>query len=154
MTDEKPQSVTTMEPLSITAPTLLVNDIEVSKVFYRDKVGLPLFRSNESFANFKTDCAILALWEADHVARHLDCVIAPAPDQAQRLIMACELKTKKAVDYHYEQMLANGVIFLREPKVYPWNVYAAFFRDPDNYLWEIFTWHEGGPEAGGHQIFD
>jgi catechol 2,3-dioxygenase-like lactoylglutathione lyase family enzyme len=154
MTDKQMDKSVAMEPVSITAPTLLVKDIEVSKAFFRDQMGLPLFRENESFASFKTDCANLALWEADHVARELDCEIAEVPDQAQRLIMACEFQTKEAVDHHYAFMVANDVTFLEPPRVYPWNCYSAFFRDPDDFLWEIFTWHDGGPEAGGHAIHE
>jgi uncharacterized protein len=142
-----------MEPLSLTAPTLLVKDVTRSMEFYRDKVGFPLFRSNESFANFKTECAILALWEAQHVEKALGVSLAAVPDKAQRIILACEFESVDMVDVHYERMVRNGVVFLEPPKAFPWNVYATYFNDPDGYLWEIFAWQEGGPEAGGHEVF-
>lgn len=142
-----------MEPLSLTAPTLLVQDVARSVAFYRDQVGLPLYRSNESFANFRTECAILALWEARHVERELGCKVAPVPDAAQRLILACEFESEAMVDFHYERMHRNGVPFLAAPKAFVWNVYAAYFSDPDGYLWEIFAWREGGPAAGGHEVY-
>ena len=51
----------------ITAPTLLVADIDRSTAFYRDQVELELYRTNEGFANFKMGDLILALWQLDHV---------------------------------------------------------------------------------------
>jgi catechol 2,3-dioxygenase-like lactoylglutathione lyase family enzyme len=142
-----------MEPLSLTAPTLLVENVARSVFFYRDRVGFELYRSNESFANFRTECAILALWEARHVERELGCKVAPVPDAPQRIILACEFGAESAVDFHYQRMERNGVPFLAPPKAFPWNVYAAYFADPDGYLWEIFAWREGGPSAGGHEIY-
>jgi catechol 2,3-dioxygenase-like lactoylglutathione lyase family enzyme len=138
--------------LPLTAPTLLVSDVARSREFYRDKVGLTLYRTNEGFANFKTDCAILALWQADYFERAVGCKVAAPPDNTQRIILACELASPDLVDRHYERMSHNGVSFLGAPKAYAWNVYAAYFRDPDNYLWEIFAWQEGGPAAGGHEV--
>lgn len=142
-----------MEPLSLTAPTLLVENVARSVFFYRDKVGFELYRSNESFANFRTECAILALWEARHVERELGCKIAPVPNAPQRIILACEFGSESAVDFHYQRMEHNGVPFLAPPKAFPWNVYATYFSDPDGYLWEIFAWQVGGPSAGGHKIY-
>jgi len=31
-----------------------------------------------------------------------------------------------------------------EPQAYPWNAYACYFTDPEDNLWEIYTWLEGG----------
>ncbi len=142
-----------VESLSLTAPTLLVSDVERSLAFYRDQVGLELYRTNEGFACFKTDRAILALWEASHVERSIGCELAPRPEGTQSIMLACELPTTSAVDHHYARLVRNDVPFLGEPKAYPWNVYAAYFKDPDGYLWEIFSWREGGPSAGGHDEF-
>ena len=139
--------------LPLTAATLLVSSVERSLAFYRDQVCLDLYRTNDGFACFKTNGAILALWEATHVSRSLGFELSAPPQGSQRIILACELPTMSAVDYHYSVLVGNDVPFLGEPKAYPWNVYAAYFEDPDGYLWEIFAWREGGPAAGGHDEF-
>ena len=142
-----------VESLPLTATTLLVSNVERSLAFYRDQVGLKLYRLNEGFACFKTECAILALWEASHVERSMGIRLSSRSEGSQGIILACELQTTDAVDDHYGRLLRNGVPFLGEPRAYPWNVYAAFFSDPDDHLWEIFAWREGGPAAGGHDEF-
>lgn len=138
--------------LVITAPTLLVKDIERSKEFYRDMVGLELFRTNEKFANFKMGDLILALWELDHVQESVAFEAITSAPEHHNSIMACLLESCAAVDAQYERLQRNGVVFLYPPKSFPWNVYATYFTDPDGFMWEIFAWQEGGPEAGGHAI--
>ncbi len=138
--------------LVITAPTLLVADVERSKAFYRDKVGLELYRTNEGFANFRMGDLILALWELDHVQNALGYEADILSAKYHNSIMACLLDSTAAVDAQYERLLANGVEFFHPPKSLPWNCYATYFADPDGFLWEIFAWQGGGPEAGGHTI--
>jgi len=140
------------QPLVITAPTLLVADIERSVAFYRDKVGLELFRTNEGFANFKMGDLILALWQRDHVQASIQFDADSAAANHHNSIMACLLDSASAVDAHYQRLAENGVEFFYPPKAFPWNVYATYFTDPDGFVWEIFAWLEGGPEAGGHAI--
>ena len=142
-----------VQSLPLTAATLLVSSVERSLAFYRDQVGLELYRTNDGFACFRTERAILALWEASHVARALGFELSAPPQGSQRIILACELPTISAVDYHYSILVDNAVPFHGEPRAYAWNVYAAYFEDPDRYLWEIFAWREGGPAAGGHDEF-
>ena len=141
------------ESLPLTAATLLVSSVERSLAFYRDRVGLELYRTNDGFACFRTNGAILALWEASHVAQAIGLELAAPPRGSQRIMLACELPTMSAVDYHHSVLAGNGVAFRGEPKAYPWNVYAAYFEDPDGYLWELFAWRDGGPAAGGHHEF-
>ncbi len=33
----------------------------------------------------------------------------------------------------------------RAPADYPWNARCAYFTDPDDTLWELYAWLEGGP---------
>ena len=42
------------------------------------------------------------------------------------------------------ELLARGVPFLVGPQAYPWNAYACYFTDPEDNLWEIYTWQQGG----------
>jgi hypothetical protein len=44
----------------------------------------------------------------------------------------------------HQELSARGVPFLVEPQAYPWNAYACYFTDPEDNLWEIYTWLAGG----------
>lgn len=138
--------------LVITAPTLLVSDIKQSTSFYRDQVGLELYRTNDGFANFKMGGLILALWQLDHVDTSIGHRFEPIAPNSQHSIMACLQDSCADVDACYQRIKGNGVEFLYPPRSFPWNVYACYFKDPDGFMWEIFAWQEGGPEAGGHDI--
>lgn len=138
--------------LVITAPTLLVSDIKRSTAFYRDQIGLELYRTNDSFANFKMGGLILALWQLDHVGASIEHRFNTIAPTSQHSIMACLQDSCAAVDASYQQLKRKGVKFLYPPKSFPWNVYACYFKDPDGFMWEIFAWQEGGPQAGGHDV--
>ncbi len=147
-----PDTLSNAKSLRITAPTLLVADIERSIAFYRDQVGLTLFRTNDAFANFKMGDLILALWQLDHVQESIGYDADISAARFHNSIMACLLDSRAAVDAHYQRLRDNGVAFLYPPKAFPWNVYATYFVDPDGFMWEIFAWLDGGPEVGGHVI--
>ena len=53
----------------ITDFCFLVEDVERSVAFYRDKLGFTLRTKAEGFADFKTEHVAFALWEIDHIAK-------------------------------------------------------------------------------------
>jgi uncharacterized glyoxalase superfamily protein PhnB len=58
---------------------------------------------------------------------------------------AAELPSPAAVDAVYRELNALDVKFTRPPADYPWNARCAYFTDPDDNLWEIYAWLDGGP---------
>ena len=57
---------------------------------------------------------------------------------------AIQVESSERVQRYIRSSLARGVPFLVEPQAYPWNAYACYFTDPEDNLWEIYTWQEGG----------
>ena len=121
---------------------LLVEDLERATRFYRDVVGFALRRQAPGFADFFTGGATLALWELKHMTSHLK--LTEKKQTGWRMMAAMQLESAAQVDETHRELSGRGVAFLTEPRVYGWNAYAAYFSDPEENLWEIYCWQEGG----------
>ncbi len=113
------------------AVCLLVNDFEHSLTFYRDIIGLEVNSTNDEFEDFKlagTSLAIfsrktaITMFPAKHMGKAGGAVygfqVADVPE-------ICKiLKTK-------------GVEIFEGPKTTEWGQTVAYFKDPDDNIWEI-----------------
>jgi catechol 2,3-dioxygenase-like lactoylglutathione lyase family enzyme len=122
----------------VTDCCLLVPNVDRSVEFYRDRLGLRLKRRDIGFAEFDIEGATLALWEASDVQRHLgkDAV----SNEGHWFMGAFEFQSAEALLDAYNQFKSRGVTFVKEPRDWPWGARAAYFKDPDGYLWEIYAW--------------
>ena len=117
--------------------------------FYRDKLGFTLRTKAEGFADFKTEHVAFALWEIDHIAKTVGISSKRAGPGVHKSIGAIELKKPAEVDALYDQLVARGVTFVSPPKDYPWQARCVYFTDPDEYIWEIYSWLD---ELGGKRF--
>jgi uncharacterized protein len=132
---------TPAEPISDVC--LLVRDLDQAIAFYRDRVGFQLRRLAPGFADFSTAGVILALWQVDHMQSHLK--LPPGPrGTGWKTMAAIQVKDSERVRALHQELSGRGVPFLAAPEAYPWNAYACYFNDPEDNLWEIYTWLEGG----------
>lgn len=136
---------------AITDICILVEDIERTVDFYTNKLGFVLRRRAEGFADFHARGITLAAWELDHIHQHAGVSNLRAPVGAHKAVIAVQISDPAAIDALYAELTAKGVRFQGPPKNYPWNARCAYFHDPDDTLWEIYAWLEGGPEAA-HSI--
>ena len=128
--------------LSISDVCLLVDDLERAIAFYRDRVGFELRRVAPGFADFFTAGVTLALWQVDHIQTHLG--LPPRPKGGSRTMAAIQVESSTKVRALHQELAARGVPFVAQPRAYPWNAFACYFTDPDENLWEIYTWQDGG----------
>ena len=129
---------------SISDICFLVQDLERAIAFYRDRVGFQLRRLAPGFADFFTGGVTLALWQVDHMQSHLQLPAGPAARGGWRTMAAIQVESSEQVQIMHGELSARGVPFVAEPQAYPWNAYACYFTDPEDNLWEIYTWLEGG----------
>jgi catechol 2,3-dioxygenase-like lactoylglutathione lyase family enzyme len=132
------------EASRITDVCLLVKDLDRAVAFYRDRLGFQLRRLAPGFADFFTDGVTLALWQVDHMQDHLGLKPGSGPGGGWRTMAAIQVESSDRVLSMHRDLVARGVTFLVEPKAYPWNAFACYFSDPEENLWEIYTWLEGG----------
>jgi catechol 2,3-dioxygenase-like lactoylglutathione lyase family enzyme len=119
--------------LRISDVCLLVQDLERAIQFYRDRVGFKLRRVAPGFADFFTAGVT-----------HLSLPPEPAQRGGWRTMAAIQVADSDNVHTMHRELSARGVPFLVEPQTYPWNAFACYFTDPEDNLWEIYTWQEGG----------
>jgi uncharacterized protein len=129
------------EPISDVC--LLVRDLDQAVAFYRDRLGFQLRRLAPGFADFFSAGVTLALWQVDHMQTHLNFPVRPRAT-GWHTMAAIHVKDSDRVQSLHQELTSRGVAFLAEPKAYPWNAYACYFSDPEENLWEIYTWLEGG----------
>lgn len=113
------------------AVCFLVDDFEESLAFYRDTLGLTLNSQDGKYADFKLGDTLLAIFQKDEATvmfpkKHMrsggSCVIAYEVDDVNK---ACEQLRKK------------GITIFSGPKKMPWGQTVAYFKDPDDNIWEM-----------------
>ncbi|MGO4198976.1 VOC family protein [Rhizobium sp. YAF28] len=129
----------------ITDICFLVEDIDRAVAFYVDSLGFKPRRRAPGFADFKGAGVTLALWEIDHIAQNTGVSGLKAPPGVHKACAAIELSSPAAVDAAYAELAAAGVTFQGPPQDYSWNARCCYFADPDDNLWELYAWAEGGP---------
>jgi catechol 2,3-dioxygenase-like lactoylglutathione lyase family enzyme len=127
----------------ITDFCFLVEDIERSVTFYRNKLGFTLRTRAEGFADFKNKNVALALWEIDHIAANIGISNKRSGPGVHKAVAAIELEKPDEIDVLYAQLLARGVEFVSPPKDFSWRARCVYFTDPDENLWEIYAWLDG-----------
>jgi uncharacterized protein len=129
----------------ITDICFLVEDLERATAFYVDKMGFVPRRRAPGFADFRGAGVTLALWEIEHIAGNTGVSARRAPPGVHKACAAIELASPEAVDSAYRELSAAGISFQGPPAVYSWNARCCYFADPDDNLWELYAWAEGGP---------
>ena len=133
-----------IETASISDACFLVQDLERAIAFYRDRVGFKLRRLAPGFADFFTAGVTLALWQVDHMQTNLRLPSGQARRGGWRTMAAIQVESSDRVQAMHQELSSRGVPFVAKPQGYPWNAYACYFTDPEDNLWEIYTWQEGG----------
>jgi catechol 2,3-dioxygenase-like lactoylglutathione lyase family enzyme len=128
--------VTTTWPTGISAITLFVEDLDATKVFYRDVFGVPMTYEDEASAVFEFGSTLINLLKATEAVE----LIAPAPvgaaDAGARMQFTM---TVDDVDATSDELRRRGVELLNGPMDRPWGIRTASFRDPAGHIWEIAT---------------
>ena len=103
---------------------LLVADLEASTHFYRDVIGLEVVLDQGDCRIMRiTDSAFLGICEREH-----------RPDPGAVLVTL----VTDDVDGEHARLVAAGIDCEHEPAHNPkYNLYHAFYRDPDGFLIEV-----------------
>lgn len=127
----------------ITDICILSADAARSAEFYTGKLGFTQSRRAEGFAEFRGAGLTLAVWEIDHLAARTG-ISNEKGTGAHKICIAVRLETPEAVEAAYAELCAKGVVFTGPPKDYEWNARCCYFTGPDDELWEIYAWKQGG----------
>lgn len=118
----------------IEATIIFVKDVKKAVKFYTEKLGLSKSDDGEDFANIKVGDKNVALLGPKVIKELLGKDITKPRYSA---LIAAEVED---LDKSYEELKSKGVKFIKAPKMQSWGQYTAYLTDPDEHIWEIFTW--------------
>jgi catechol 2,3-dioxygenase-like lactoylglutathione lyase family enzyme len=123
-----------MEP-RISIITLGVEDLEVAIRFYRDGLGLPLRDGPAGIAFFETSGTWLGLFPREALAK--DAETNAQGSGFRGFSLAHNVRTREEVDQLLAQAAAAGGTIAKPAHEASWGGYSGYFRDPDDFLWEV-----------------
>ena len=119
---------------SIGAITLFVEDLERSKLFYRDVFGLPLTFEDANSAVFRFDNTLINLLKIPAARDLIEPGVVASPDGGSRFQFTIPVDD---VDAACAELKSRGVELLNGPMNRPWGIRTASFTDPAGHIWEL-----------------
>jgi catechol 2,3-dioxygenase-like lactoylglutathione lyase family enzyme len=124
----------TESPMSVDAITLFVEDLELSKSFYRKSFGLPVFFEDANSAVFKFANTLINLLAIPAAHDLIEPGVVGSPGTGSRFQLTIPVDD---VDAMCAELQARGVELLNGPMNRAWGVRTACFSDPSGHIWEI-----------------
>lgn len=120
--------------MSVDAITLFVEDLELSKSFYRNSFGLPVFFEDANSAVFKFANTLINLLAIPAAHDLIEPGVVGSPGTGSRFQLTIPVDD---VDAMCAELQARGVELLNGPMNRAWGVRTACFSDPSGHIWEI-----------------
>ena len=111
---------------------LFVGDLERSRTFYKETLGMTARFEDDNSTALTTDNGMLDETAAKDLLG--DDAIASGAAGGASFVIVAEVAD---VDATHRELQAKGVKFLREPEDRAWGLRTAHFCDPDGYVVEI-----------------
>src|SRR5258708_36420181 len=121
-------------PRSIDAITLFVEDLEQSKLFYREVFGLSVIFEDENSAVFRFQNTLINLLKIPAARDLIKPGVVAGPDAGSRFQLTIPVDD---VDAACAELAAHGVKLLNGPMDRPWGIRTASFTDPGCHIWEV-----------------
>ncbi|MDX3685820.1 VOC family protein [Streptomyces sp. AK04-4c] len=121
-------------PTGISAITLFVDDLDVTKRFYREVFGVPVVFEDDNSAVFELGNTLINLLGTTAATELIEPARVAQADAGSRLQLTLPVDD---VDAMCKELAARGVTLLNGPMDRPWGIRTASFRDPGGHIWEI-----------------
>ena len=121
-------------PKRIDAITLFVEDLDLTKAFYRDVFGLPIHFENDDSAVFKFGETLINLLRVTNADELITPGVVAPRNAGSRMVFTIGVDD---VDAMCELLATRRVELLNGPMDRPWGIRTASFVDPAGYIWEI-----------------
>lgn len=120
----------------LTFITLGVNNLETSRIFYKEIFGWKEeSNSSDDVVFFKLNGIMLSLFPKEELAK--DANVSAKGNGFRPFSLAHNLRSESEVDTLFSELKAKGVTVLKEPQKVFWGGYSGYIADPDGNLWEI-----------------
>lgn len=128
---------------------LFVKDFQKALTFYTEKFGFQIKRlqpdpEHANYAEFEFQGTSVTLWDKKGLCEVVD--QKHVDGEGHHFMIAVKVPQLKDVDDIYGELTGNGVECIKEPTTFPFGSRAAYFKDCEGNIWEVFAWEEGnGP---------
>ena len=119
---------------AIKAITLVVDDLDAAKAFYRSVFELPVVFEGDTSCVFSFGDTLINLLIASSGPELIDPAPVAAAEAGSRVVFTIEVDD---VDAICARLADRGVELLNGPMDRPWGIRTASFRDPGGHIWEI-----------------
>ena len=126
----------------IGAITLFVEDLAISREFYRHVFGLPVVFEDEDSAVFAFGGTLVNLLTEPAARELIEPAVVAAREGGSRLQLTINVED---VDATCAELAKRGVTLLSGPIDRPWGVRTASFVDPSGHIWEIAKESDSAP---------
>jgi catechol 2,3-dioxygenase-like lactoylglutathione lyase family enzyme len=123
--------------------TLGVRDLERSRRFYCETLGLTPLDSSPGVVFIDMGSVRLSLWTREQLAE--DAGLSSEGSGFPGISLAHNVGSPSEVDELLAHVAANGGTLLKAGHGTFWGGYAGYFADPDGFLWEV-AWNPHMPE--------
>lgn len=113
------------------AVCLLVDDLDRSLQFYQDTLNLTVNSQDDGYVDFKLGETLLAIFQKNKAAAMFPQTHMTSGGGAVYAYQVANVAEACAT------LSAKGVTIFEGPKTTPWGQTVAYFKDPDNNIWEI-----------------
>lgn len=128
------QSIAATFSTGIFAITLLSQDLELSRDFYQNKLGLKEVFKDDVSSVYQAGATMINLLSVSEA----DVLLEPAKYDASKVGTNAVYTLKcPDVDAVAKQLQDNGVTLLSGPIDRPWGIRTAIFQDPSGHTWEL-----------------
>lgn len=118
----------------IEAITLFVEDLEVSKQFYRQVFELPIHFEDESSAVFRFGDTLINLLAIGAAPELITPASVADKSAGSRFEMTISVDS---IDEVHADLTSKGVEILNGPIDRPWGPRTVSFSDPSGHIWEL-----------------
>lgn len=125
--------------IKVKLTTIFTNDLEEMKLFFNQKIGIPIASANPDYVEFKMGEYRFAIGLRESMYKTLNDSTYLGKRKGAAVGVGFFLPSKQKVDSLYIRMKKNGVFFNQKPQLMPWNEYTAFFKDPDGNIHELIS---------------
>ena len=113
---------------------LFVADLQRSKVFYHEVLGLDVEFEDDESVGFKIKGLAFIVLQVDRARVQLQGEPTATPGSGATAFLT---SFTDHVDALHANLVERGVQFFQGPANQPWGVRTAYFKDPDGHVWEI-----------------
>ena len=113
---------------------LFVEDVQRSKVFYHEVLGLDVEFEDDESVGFKIEGLAFIVLQVDRARVQLQGERTATPSAGATAFLTTFTDD---VDTLHANLVERGIPFFQRPADQPWGMRTAYFKDPDGHVWEI-----------------